>query len=217
MQQIADWLEKLGMSEYTQRFAENDIDVSVLRHLTDQDLKELGVSLGHRRKILAAIAELAGAAPVTPQPAAPPEPKPRDGAERRQLTVMFTDLVGSTALSTKLDPEDLRSVIGAYHKCVADTVAQFDGFVAKYIGDGVLAYFGYPQAHEDDPERAVRAGLALVEAVPKLTTDAAVLLQVRIGIGAILSARAQLRNRPSSVRPRTLPLGSKLWRSRARW
>ena len=100
---------------------------------------------------------------------------------------------------------------------MADTVAQFDGFVAKYIGDGVLAYFGYPQAHEDDPERAVRAGLALVEAVPKLTTDAAVLLQVRIGIGAILSARAQLRNRPSSVRPRTLPLGSKLWRSRARW
>ena len=101
MQQIADWLKKLGMSQYAQRFAEYDVDVSVLRHLTDQDLKELGVSLGHRRKMLAAIAELAGVAPVTPQPAAPPEPNARDDAERRQLTVMFTDLVGSTALSTK--------------------------------------------------------------------------------------------------------------------
>src|SRR5215468_5652880 len=133
MQQIAEWLDTLGLSEYARRFADNDIDVSVLRHLTDQDLKELGVSLGHRRKMLVAIAELAGAAPTRSPPAAPPEPKPRDDAERRQLTVMFTDLVGSTALSTKLDPEDLRSVIGAYHKCVAQTVGRFDGFVAKYI------------------------------------------------------------------------------------
>src|SRR5499427_8329841 len=156
MQQIEDWLKKLGMTEYTQRFAENDIDVSVLRHLTDQDLKEIGVSLGHRRKILASIAEL-GAAPTRSQPAAPPEPKPRDDAERRQLTVMFTDLVGSTALSTKLDPEDLRSVIVAYQKCVAQTVGRFGGFVARYMGDGALVYFGYPQAHEDDAERAVRA------------------------------------------------------------
>src|SRR6516165_4766318 len=143
-------LASLGLSEYAQRFAENDIDVAVLRHLPDQDLKEIGVSLGHRRKILASIAELAGAAPNRSRPAALPEPKPRDDAERRQLTVMFTDLVGSTALSTKLDPEDMRSVIGAYHKCVAETVARFDGFVAKYMGDGVLIYFGYPHAHEDD-------------------------------------------------------------------
>jgi class 3 adenylate cyclase len=133
---ITEWLASLGLSEYAQRFAENDIDVTVLRHLTDQDLKEIGVSLGHRRKILASIAELAGPAPNRPQPVAPPEPKPRDDAERRQLTVMFTDLVGSTALSTKLDPEDLRSVIGAYHKCVAQTVGRFGGFVARYMGDG---------------------------------------------------------------------------------
>ena len=108
------------------------------------------------RKILASIAELAGDAPTRSQPTAPPEPKPRDDAERRQLTVLFTDLVGSTALSTKLDPEDLRSVIGAYHKCVAQTVGRLGGFVARYMGDGVMVYFGYPQAHEDDAERAVR-------------------------------------------------------------
>jgi class 3 adenylate cyclase len=152
MQEIADWLEKLGMSQYAQRFAENDIDVRALRYLTDQDLKDLGVSLGHRRRMLAAISELAGAAPAAPGPTTATESQLQGAAERRQLTVMFTDLVGSTALSTKLDPEDLRYVIGAYHKCVAETVARFDGFVAKYMGDGVLIYFGYPQAHEDDAE-----------------------------------------------------------------
>ena len=106
MATITEWLASLGLSEYAQRFAENDVDVTVLRHLTDQDLKEIGVSLGHRRKMLASIAELAGAAPTKSQRAAPPEPKARDDAERRQLTVMFTDLVGSTALSARLDPED---------------------------------------------------------------------------------------------------------------
>ena len=131
MATITEWLALLGLSEYAQRFAENDIDVTVLRHLTDQDLKEIGVSLGHRRKILASMVELAGAAPTRSQPAALPEPKSRDDAERRQLTVMFTDLVGSTALSTKLDPEDLRSVIVAYQKCVAQTVGQFGGFVCR--------------------------------------------------------------------------------------
>jgi class 3 adenylate cyclase len=143
MQQIADWLEKLGMSEYTQRFAESDIDTSVLRDLTDQDLKELGVSLGHRRKMLRAIAELAGAAPTSPQPALT-EPKPQDTAERRQVTVMFSDLVGSTAMSARMDAEDLREVISAYQKCATETVQRFGGFVAKYMGDGVLIYFGYP-------------------------------------------------------------------------
>jgi class 3 adenylate cyclase/predicted ATPase len=178
--EILDWLEMLGMSEYAQRFAENGISVAALPHLTDQDLKEIGVLLGHRRIMLAAISKLASAAaPVTSQPAAP-RAEPRDDAERRQLTVMFTDLVGSTALSTRLDPEDLRSVIGAYHKCVAETVARFDGFVAKYMGDGVLVYFGYPQAHEDDAERAVRTGLALVEAVRNLRDQEP--LQVRIGV-----------------------------------
>ena len=178
MQQIADWLKTLGMSEYAERFAESDIDTSVLRDLTDQDLKELGVSLGHRRKMLRAIAELAGAAPTSPQPALT-EPKPQD-AERRQVTVMFSDLVGSTALSTRMDPEDLRQVISAYQQCVAETVRRFGGFVAKYLGDGVLVYFGYPHAHEDDAERAVRAALGLIAAVGALQTRAP--LQTRVGI-----------------------------------
>jgi class 3 adenylate cyclase len=182
MEPIAEWLETLGLGQYGKRFVENGIDISALAHLTDQDFKDLGVLLGHRRKIQAAIAELPGNAPRTTRPETTPEPKPREDAERRHLTVMFTDLVGSTALSTQLDPEDLRSVISAYHKCVAQTVARFDGFVAKYMGDGALIYFGYPQAHEDDAERAVRAGLTLVEAVPKLKTPAGAPLQVRISI-----------------------------------
>src|SRR5215472_1218097 len=128
MQQIADWLKTLGMSEYAECFAENDIDTSVLRDLTDQDLKELGVSLGHRRKMLRAIAELSCVAPMSPQSALT-EPKPEDTAERRQVTVMFSDLVGSTALSVRMDPEDLRDVIAAYQKCVAQTVQRFGGFV----------------------------------------------------------------------------------------
>jgi class 3 adenylate cyclase len=169
MEQIADWLETLGLGQYAQRFAENDIDIEVLSELTDQDLKELGVSLGHRRKMLRAIAELAGAAPTSPQPALT-EPKPQDTAGRRQVTVMFSDLVGSTALSARMDPEDLREIISAYQKCVARTVKRFGGFVAKYMGDGVLVYFGYPEAHEDDAERAVRAGLELIAAIGALTT-----------------------------------------------
>src|SRR5262249_20779110 len=182
MQQIADWLEKLGMSQYAQRFAENDIDMAVLPDLTDQHLKELGVSLGHRLKMLRAIRDLSngGCGVTAPSALVDIEPTRRDDAERRQLTVMFTDLVGSTALSTTLDPEDLRSVIGAYHKCVAETVARFGGFVARYMGDGVLIYFGYPHAHEDDAERAVRAGLALIEAIGKLGIQEP--LRVRIGV-----------------------------------
>ena len=176
MQQIADWLKQLGMSEYAERFVESDVDTSVLRDLTDQDLKELGVSLGHRRKMLRAIAELAGAAPTPPQP----EPKTQDAAERRQVTVMFSDLVGSTALSARMDPEDLREVISVYQKCVAETVRRFDGFVAKYMGDGVLVYFGYPQAHEDDAECSVRAGLELIAAVTALKSP--VPMQTRVGI-----------------------------------
>src|SRR5438094_1474971 len=167
------------MSEYAHGFAENGIDVSVLRYLTDQDLEKIGVLLGHRRKMLASIAELVGAVQAPPQPALT-EPKPQDTAERRQVTVMFCDLVGSTALSARMDPEDLREVISAYQKCVAETVQRFGGFVAKYMGDGVLVYFGYPQAHEDDAERSVRAGLELVHAVTALKSSAP--LQARVGI-----------------------------------
>src|ERR1700734_662817 len=137
MQQIADWLEKLGMSQYAQLFAESRIDLSVLPDLTDLDLEKLGVVLGDRRKMLRAIRELSGAVLASSQPAVT-EPKTQDTAERRQVTVMFSDLVGSTALSARMDPEDLREVISGYHKSVAETVRRFGGFVAKYMGDGVL-------------------------------------------------------------------------------
>jgi class 3 adenylate cyclase len=182
MEQIADWLKKRGMSEYAQRFIKNRIDLGVLPELTDQDLEKLGVLLGDRRKMLRWIAELKeveGDAPVlgiAPEALVPTAP---DSAERRQVTVMFSDLVGSTALSAHLDPEDLREVVLAYHNVVAETVRRFDGFVAEYHGDGVMVYFGYPRAHEDDPERAVRAGLALIAAVSGLKYAA---LQTRIGI-----------------------------------
>jgi class 3 adenylate cyclase/predicted ATPase len=175
MQQIADWLNKVGLGQYAQCFADNDIDVSVLRDLTDQDLEEIGISLGHRKKLLRAIAELnEGGLGL--------EPAPRNEAEKRQLTVMFADLVGSTELSTKLDPEDLRQIVGAYNRCCAEQITKCGGFVARYMGDGVLAYFGYPHAHEDDAERAVRAGLALVAATAQLNPPAGPVLQVRVGI-----------------------------------
>jgi class 3 adenylate cyclase len=185
MQQIADWLEKLGMSEYAQRFAENRIDVSILPELTDQHLKDLGIALDDRLKILRAIREL-GVSPIAvvadrqTSASTALEQAPKDTAERRQVTVVFSDLVGSTALSARMDPEDLREVISAYQKCTADTAQRFGGFVAKYMGDGVLVYFGYPQAHEDDAERAVRAGLELIAAVGRLKPSAP--LQTRIGI-----------------------------------
>ena len=176
---IDGWLRRIGLAQYAEMFHANDIDIELLGRLTNDDLKDIGVvSFGHRKKLLEAIAELAGAFPVSPQPAI--EPKARDAAERRQVTVMFSDLVGSTALSARMDPEDLREVISAYQKCVAETVGRFGGFVAKYMGDGVLVYFGYPQAHEDDAERAVRAGLELVHAVTALKSS--VPLQARVGI-----------------------------------
>ena len=182
MQQVADWLQRLGLGQYAQRFAQNDISFSVLPDLTDQDLKEVGVSVGHRRQLIRAIAELPGENTVAPNAAKKNASTvaPRDTAERRQVTVMFSDLVGSTVLSGRMDPEDLREVISAYQKCVAETVQRFGGFVAKYMGDGVLIYFGYPQAHEDDAETAVRTGLELVGAVGALKTYAP--LQTRVGI-----------------------------------
>src|SRR6266436_5602674 len=180
MQQIADWLEKLGLSEYAQRFADNAIDLSVIGDLTEQDLKDLGVLLGHRRKILRAIAELDGVAPAPIDPAT--EPILRGEAERRHLTVMICDLVGSTALSARLDPEDMGTVIDAYHAACARIMRSYDGFLAEFRGDGILAYFGYPLAHEDDAERTVRAGLDMIAAVARLETRAAEPLAVRIGI-----------------------------------
>src|SRR6201987_2172769 len=190
MEQIEDWLEKLSLAEDAERFTEKGIGLAGLRHLTDQDLKEVGVLLGHRRIMLAAIAELAGAAESVAHPVVGSEARSPDGAERRQVTVMFSDLVGSTALSARMAPEDLREVISAYQKCVAETVQRFGGFVAKYMGDGVLIYFGYPQAHEDDAERAVRAGLAVIEAVGRL--PARQHLNVRLGIATGLAVGGDL-------------------------
>jgi class 3 adenylate cyclase/predicted ATPase len=181
MPSVGEWLTSLGLSEYADRFAEHRIDFSILQDLTERDLKEeLGiVLLGDRRRLLRAIAKLAGA-PTTPEFAPGSELSPRDDAERRQVTVMFADLVGSTALSAGMDPEDLREIISTYQQRVAETVHHLGGFVARYVGDGVLVYFGYPHAHEDDAERAVQAGLELITIVAGLKTPAP--LQVRIGI-----------------------------------
>ena len=179
---VVAWLRGLGLERYASEFRDNDIDGEVLPELTSDDLISIGVtSVGHRRKLLAAIASLGATSPAA-ELTAPPRtsPAPAD-AERRQLTVMFCDLVGSTALSARLDPEDLRKVIGAYHRTVADIVRSFDGFVAKYMGDGVLIYFGYPRAHEDDAERAVRVGLGVVDAVGRLDVNS-VKLRARVGI-----------------------------------
>ena len=177
---IAEWLASIGLGEYAQRFSENAIDLSVVSDLTEQDLKDLGVLLGHRRKMLRAIGELQAPILIPPEPA--PKSVPRTDAERRQVTVMFCDLVGSSELSVRLDPEDLRRVIGAYHTCIKEIIGRYQGMIARYMGDGVLAYFGYPQAHEDDAEQATRAGLALVEAVAGLKTDIGTELHVRVGI-----------------------------------
>ncbi|HEY2616909.1 MAG TPA: AAA family ATPase [Acetobacteraceae bacterium] len=194
---VTAWLRGLGLEQYIQLFRDNDIDGETLCGMTAEDLKELGInSFGHRRRLFKAITVLRSetatgdmvrsATPATPASSSPP---PID-AERRQLTVMFCDLVGSTALSTLFDPEDLRELIGNYHRAVADTVGRFDGFVARYMGDGALIYFGYPQAHEDDAERSVRAGLAVIEAVGRPPTRQD--LRVRLGIATGLAVVGDL-------------------------
>jgi hypothetical protein len=204
---VAAWLRGLGLEQYAQLFRDNDIDGEILCGMTAEDLKELGISsFGHRRRLLNAITAL-GIEPQTRDVAqsatsvtSAPTSSPPIDAERRQLTVMFCDLVGSTALSTRHDPEDLRELIGAYHRAVAETVGHFDGFVAEYMGDGVLIYFGYPQAHEDDAERAVRAGLAVIEAVGRLPARED--LRVRLGIATGLAVVGDLQGggEPSSAR-----------------
>ena len=180
---VAAWLRGLGLQQYAPAFRDNDVDSEVLPQLTVDDLISIGVtSVGHRRKLLAAIASLDAAASAAAATVAPRDTPPPAEAERRQLTVMFCDLVGSTALSVRFDPEELREEIRAYQYAVSGVVARYDGFVAKFMGDGVLAYFGYPRAHEDDAERAVRAGLEIAAAVTRLETRGTEQLAVRIGI-----------------------------------
>src|ERR1700730_1441566 len=194
---VAAWLRGLGLEQYAQLFRDNDIDGEILCGMTAEDLRELGISsFGHRRRLLNAITALGGeprtrdaAQSATSATSAPTSPPPID-AERRQLTVMFCDLVGSTALSTRFDPEDLRELIGAYHHAVANTVGRFDGFVAKYMGDGVLISSAYRRAHEDDAERAVRAALAVIEAVGRLPGRQD--LRVRLGIATGLAVVGDL-------------------------
>jgi class 3 adenylate cyclase len=188
---IADWLRRLGLDQYERAFRDNDVDMETLPSLTADDLRELGVtSLGHRKKLLSAIATLSpkpdrdvsgdGASPI-PEVSASPAAMKMGRAERRQLTVMFADLVGSTALSVRLDPEDMREILAAYHQTVATAAARFGGYIARFMGDGVLVYFGWPQAQEDAAERSVRAGLAIVEAVERLERAGGA-LSARVGI-----------------------------------
>jgi class 3 adenylate cyclase len=178
---VCGWLRSLGLGQYEAIFRENAIDADVLHDLNEAHLREMGLPLGARLKILKAIRPVVSQSePASGVPPAAPAGSPIDAAERRQVTVMFSDLVGSTPLAARMDPEDLREIISAYQKCVAETVQRYDGFVARYMGDGVLVHFGYPRAHEDDAERAVRAGLDVVIAVAALKSRAP--LQTRIGI-----------------------------------
>ncbi|MEE8291083.1 MAG: adenylate/guanylate cyclase domain-containing protein, partial [Candidatus Tectomicrobia bacterium] len=185
---IDQWLKELGLSKYSELFAENEVDLEVLPDLTEQDLKDLAIPLGHRKKLLKAIAALSEDADKVGHAAEPAAASPpaHAEAERRQLTVMFCDLVGSTALSTNLDPEDLRELIASFQDKCREAIQRYAGFIAKYMGDGVLVYFGYPQAHEDDAERSVRAGLDIVRSMAELNAAIGrrheVVLAVRVGV-----------------------------------
>jgi class 3 adenylate cyclase/tetratricopeptide (TPR) repeat protein len=179
MTSVAEWLASIDLGEHASRFAEAAIDFPLLRELTDRDLKELGLPLGHRRKMLRAIAELKRAALTERRQ--PDESPPRDAAERRQLAVIVCDMVGSTALSARLDPEDFGDLIAAYQSRMTEVIAEHHG-VTQYAGDAVIAHFGYPETREDEIEQAVRAGLALIEAVPNIQTNVDATLQVRVGI-----------------------------------
>jgi class 3 adenylate cyclase/tetratricopeptide (TPR) repeat protein len=181
---VGTWLSDLGLGQYEAVFRENEIDADVLTELSEQHLEELGVSLGHRLKMLRAIRKLAGETPDAP--------KPQDAADRRQLTVMFCDLVDSTTLTVQLDPEDMGDLLRAFQRAVATSVTRFDGHVAKWTGDGASVFFGYPRAHEDDAERATRASIALIEAVGELRREHGVALEVRIGISTGLVVVGEL-------------------------
>jgi class 3 adenylate cyclase/tetratricopeptide (TPR) repeat protein len=181
MVDLRTWLEDLGMSQYAESFAANDIDFDVLPDLTDAELERLGVSLGHRKRLRRAVAALTSVESKSTAAATSP-PMRELQAERRQVTVMFCDLVGSTELSTRLDPEELRDIMRAYQRACTEAIVRFEGFVANYLGDGILAYFGYPSTHEGEAERAVRAGLAALSSVGQMNAGSSAEIQIRIGI-----------------------------------
>ena len=191
MSDLGQWLELHGLGKYTEVFVENDVGFDVLPQLTEEHLKDLGVSLGDRLRLLKALGAFDATDATAAQAPAPPEQTAGSAAstgeaERRQLTVMFCDLVGSTALSSKLDPEDMREIISSFQNTCRNAIQPYEGFIARYMGDGILIYFGYPQAHEDDAERAVRAGLAIVDAMTELNAGIgkryAAVLAVRVGV-----------------------------------
>jgi class 3 adenylate cyclase len=232
MQQVTDWLKKLGLGQYAQRFAENGINVAALPHLTDQDLKDIGVLLGHRRIMLAAIDKLADQVPATPvagpakELVAHPPPAsttetaaPEAAGERRHVTVMFCDLVDSTGIASKLDAEEWRDLVGAYLEAASAAVTDMGGKVAKKLGDGLMALFGYPVAQENDAERAVRAALAIQRSLTELnrknegTSKPALAARIAIDLGPVvvdasgeifgdvpnIAARAQALAEPGAV------------------
>ena len=224
MSELAEWLQAEGFGQYAELFADNAIDREALVELTDEHLKELGLALGHRVKLLKAIRALREPE-VTQVADRVTRPTPRASeAERRQLTVLFVDLVGSTALAARLDPEDMGAVIRGYQECCAEVVERWGGHVAKYMGDGVLAYFGWPQAHEDEAERAVRAGLGLVDARRAARyarwegVGSANRHRDRSGHGRRADRRGRgARSRPWSARRRISRRGCRRWRRRAAW
>src|SRR5512139_1004147 len=195
---VGGWLRNLGLGQYESAFIENAIDTDVLSELTEGDLEKLGIPLGHRKRLIKAIKAMAGGSPsalITSEVGekAPGDSSPMAAAERRHLTVMICDLVGSTALSARLDPEDMGAVIDAFQAACARITLAFDGFLADFRGDGILACFGYPRAHEDDAERTVRAGLDIAAAVAAIKIRTEEPLAVRIGIATGLVVVGDLR------------------------
>ena len=206
MTEIRQWLTSIGLDQYADLFEENDIELALLSELTDEHLQAIGVaSVGHRMKILKAVREEVprtgnGSVVMTEETA--PQPTTTGEAERRQLTVMFCDLAGSTALAERFDPEDLGEIVRIYQDNCADIVSRYEGYVARYMGDGILAYFGYPQAHEDDAEHALRAGLEIIKTVAKLEPRPGLSLAVRIGVATgpvVVGLSSSLRDRWGGV------------------
>ena len=180
MATIADFLKSIGMAEYAAGLSDSGLDVTALRGLTEDDLEKLGVAPSDRIRLLRA---LAGFHPE-PEPTAPQDRRLDRGVERRHLTILFCDLVGSTEISARVDPEELHEIMAPYKACCAEVIEEWKGFVGRYLGDGVLAYFGYPHASEDAAERAVHAALELVERIPKLSDDKRNALRARVGIAS---------------------------------